>query len=315
MNTLDIISLSDNDDIVSKEKTVKIMLSNLIEKYSLELIIDTIIEITTKPKNVNENDNNKNELYNIISLICNNTQGTKIFKYILDIQSEKNKEKKINKLIWNNNQMNKKNPYVEETFIDIDYDIDNNNNNNNESIITLDEEEDDDEEIIYISSDSDDDISIDNKMISLCENESTSYIDKKGRKTELKSKKRSKKKDKVSTSLNSYKMNSEKKLINIKIKLLRNKIKNLSYHCSMIYGHFFKYKKKSFNYKGIVKFICFNPKCEGYGTYNINNTIFTLLKEHIDINCSFNNLNSLDKKYYSYMKERNIDEMQIVRKK
>ena len=329
MNSLNLISLSelsDNSNVnISKEITVKILLSKLREKYSLKQIIDTIIAETTKPKNENNNINNdNNELNKIISLICNDIGTLKIYKYILDIVGKENKNTKLNKDEKNNININKNcslSSKIEESFIEIDNDNDDDNYNNNNNIINLDEEDDDNddnEEIINISdTDSDDITSEDNIMISLCENESTTYVEQKGRKTELKSnKKRIKKKSKKHISLNKHKSNTEQKYIKIKEKMLRKKIKNLSYHCSIINGEFYKYKLKSFNSKGIAKFICFNPKCEGYGTYNINNKNFTLLKGHnIENNeCSFNIMDSPDKTFYSHMKDNDIDEMQIVNK-
>ena len=61
-------------------------------------------------------------------------------------------------------------------------------------------------------------------MISLVENESTTYVEQKGRKTELKNnKKRIKKKSQKHISLDKHKLNTEKKCNKIKEKILRKK--------------------------------------------------------------------------------------------
>jgi hypothetical protein len=90
----------------------------------------------------------------------------------------------------------------------------------------------------------------------------------------------------------------------------KNKSKDLSYHYSIINGECYKYKLKGINEDGIATFICFDKNCESYGIYNLTNKMFTILKEH-NYSCN-KNLNSDDKINFSYMKNINIEEMQIV---
>lgn len=94
----------------------------------------------------------------------------------------------------------------------------------------------------------------------------------------------------------------------------KNKMKDLSYHYSIINGDCYKYKLKGINEDGIATFICFDKNCDAFGIYNLTNKMFTILKEHnVNNNYSCNrNLNSDDKIYFTYMKNINIDEMQII---
>ena len=104
--------------------------------------------------------------------------------------------------------------------------------------------------------------------------------------------------------------NNDLKIIKNKDYYDKNKTKDLSYHYSIINGECYKYKLKGINEDGIAIFICFDKNCESYGIYNLTNKMFTILKEH-NYSCN-KNFNSDDKLIFSYMKNINIEEMQIV---
>ena len=298
----------------SNEKTIKIILENLIEKYSLREIIDCIITETTLSQNKIVKENK--ELYDIINLLCHNTGIPEIFKYVLDLQEDKY----INSNTKNeNSKKNSLSSTSEEEYINIDNKINditvnlsdndyiklnnsNNSINNDTDIINLTESED------LIENNN-------NNIISLYENESTSFLEKKGKNSELKmSKKKLNKKIDIPCYRKRFKIYSEEKFFNINKKLENNKVKDLSCHYSIINGDCYKYKLKNINEEGIASFICIDKKCKSYGIYNINNKMFTLLKGHnVDNNYSCNrNSNVNDKIYFAYMKNNNIEEMQVI---
>ncbi len=302
MERSDIISTSNNHKNKYHKKALKSILENLRQKYSLKQIIDCLIfETTTKKENYKYIKNN--ELNNIISLICSDIGTLDVFKCILDIQGDEqdnNIEESIKIDKGKEEEKNKRfslSSTFEEELIEI-------NDNNNNNIINIDDDEEEEYNNIIHLTDSEDSDNME-KIIIPYGYKSTAHINNEDRK--LISKKR--------LNINSHQNKSVEKMINFKKLLNKFKLKDLSFHCSLINGYYYKYRLKLINLsKGIAKFICLNPKCESYGIYNLNTKMFTLIKEHnINKNCScLKIMDSKDKIYYSFMKNNNIEEMQII---
>lgn len=307
-----------NENDIKSPEAVKLILEILKQKFTLKEIIDIIISETIKKKNEKEinnyNNNKPNDINVLISFICKKIGSLRMLKCILDTESkEDEKDIRETKLL---NKKKKENKYEKNKIFSlpstVEEELNEMNNINNyidNNIINL-EEEENNKDIICLT-DSDDEnkyINIEDSIFSFNENEKYNNKIKK----ELEIKKISIKKNKDDFSF--HKINSTEKFGITENNRLINKIKNLSYHCSIINGIYFKYKFKSMNKKGIAKFVCFNPKCEGYGIYNINNKMFTLLKEHNSTNDKFCSvyMDNFDEIYYSYMKLHNIEEMQII---
>ena len=327
-----IIDSSTLDGNLSQENIIKLILAKLKQKYSMKKIIDNILSESVNKDNKDKNNNN--ELDNIISLICQNTGASNLFKYLIDISKNHNNLEKENKISIYGEENNKRislastieedliniNPDINDNVINIKEEDDYNNiNDHNQELINFQNDDDlnlkdKDLEVIDLGEDDDvisidDDNDIDNYILEDKEEiVILSEIDEKNnnKKLGIKNEKIIKGNNRIS-SLDKYKINDEQKN--------QKKIKNLSFHLSILQNYFFKYKFKSYNNKGIAKFICCNPKCMGYGEYNINNKLFTLLKEHnISQNLSCTKMDDDDQIYYSYMKNNNIEELQILNK-
>ncbi len=290
MNDSNIIYLSDYKRNKCHNKALKTLLDNLEQQYSLKSLIDCIISKATNKDNIECGNNT--ELNKIISTICKEIDVSEIFDCILDVQGEEqniNINKSLNQNNGNDEEKNKRislSTTLEEEPIEIK-DINNNNP------ININDDDDENNSDIISLSESDDNNNLEKIIVNGLEK--YSHTDKKGKKIKV-------------IHINSDENNNEfdKKV---------EKFKNLSFHCSIIQGEYYKYKLKLVNNKGFAKYICFNPNCEGYGMYNINNKTFTLLKEHnCDNNnyCCYKNMDSQDKIYYSYMVNNNIEEMQIL---
>jgi hypothetical protein len=291
MNDSNIISLIYDNENNYNKKTLKSIIDYLNKKYSLKILIDCIISKTTNNNKNKYNDNS--ELNKIISAICKEIGVVEVFKCLLSYKGE-DQNNSIDQSL-NLNKGNEEETYkrvsLSTTFEEEPIEI---SENNNDNTITINEDDEDNDNIISIT-DSEDNNNLDKKIIN--GNEHYSLTDKKVNKIKI------------------ININSDEKTNKIKI-FDKNRLKNLSFHCSIIQGEYYKYKLKCINSKGIAKYICFNPKCEGYGIYNINNKMFTLLKEHnYDSNNNYScckYMDFQDKIYYSYMKNNNIEEMQII---
>ena len=89
-------------------------------------------------------------------------------------------------------------------------------------------------------------------------------------------------------------------------------INRISYHCSNINGHYYKYLCEQFSSPNEIKFRCFNDKCKAWGIYDISDKTFTLREEHWfenSIDCY--EMNEQDKNNLAYMKNNKIDEIQM----
>ena len=92
------------------------------------------------------------------------------------------------------------------------------------------------------------------------------------------------------------------------------KVKDISYHCSIIEGIYFKYKILSKINQNLVKFVCINPKCHSWGIYDTNDKTFTLQEGHWADNtiiCYHKSMTKQDKKNYLYMLYHDLDELQM----
>ena len=323
MDSLELLSKLNGKDIKSPEN-INLILENLKQKYTLKEIIDAIISETIKGKNDKENyyTNKSSDINSIISFIYKKIGALRIFKIILDIQSKEDKNE-IRKIKESNliNRKRKEDKNERKNILSLPSTVEEDpyEYNINNNIINLNEEDDNNNlntDIININ-ESDDENNNNNEdaIFSINDNEPLNRINSEI-KIRDKSYKLGEKENIESFYINSNKINYKEKCFLEGSKILTNKINNLSYHCSIINGIYFKYKFKSFDKKGIAKFVCFNPKCGGYGIYNLNNKMFTLLKEHNYFNNSFcsKNMDRFDKIYYSYMKINHIEELQITNK-
>ena len=92
------------------------------------------------------------------------------------------------------------------------------------------------------------------------------------------------------------------------------KTKDITYHCSIIEGIYYKYKNDNKINQNLIKFVCINPSCASWGIYDTNDKTFTLQKEHWvndTIICYHYSMTKQDKKNYKYMIAHNVDEMQM----
>ena len=108
---------------------------------------------------------------------------------------------------------------------------------------------------------------------------------------------------------------------NIKIKKSKKQknkfqLSDISYHCSLIKGNYYKYKKDKYmnNTQTKILFKCYNPKCKSCGIYDTTNKTFMLKKPHWVGNtylCYKHLMTEQDKINHNYMKENNIEEIQM----
>ena len=305
MTTIETVSLSNNEVNNLEEKTIKLLLEKLKQIFSLNQIIETIISETTISEKEKSNENSNNELNNIINIMCKKTGVIKMFSYLLE------DPEKVESIKHNNIQKNEpknKTISVSSTIEDDIIEINNNDDMNDVKIIDNNIIKVDDEDAIKLT---DSDNSIDNKIISIYDNEKIFNYGREGVNSELK---RKRKRDDNEYYDKKYKINSVEKCLKKKKDLINEKIRNLHYHCSLINNIYFKYRLITITNKGFARFICYNPKCPGYGIYNLKNKMFTLLRGHNIKNnyTSCINMDVKDRIYYSYMISHDIVEMQIT---
>ena len=103
-----------------------------------------------------------------------------------------------------------------------------------------------------------------------------------------------------------------------KLKKKKNKFKlsDISYHCSLIKGNYYKYKKDKLISPGNTQilFKCYNPNCKSYGIYDIIDKTFILKKPHWTGNtylCYKHLMKEQDWNNYNYMIKNNIEEIQM----
>ena len=251
------------------------MLKELIEKYSLEKVVKSvIISVTSKRKREKE----ISELDSRINQIPMASNEEKEKEKFIEINNSNNKEKEKN-----DNSINKI-ANSNEKIIDVIQITDddsknsgklNNNNNNNTNIDNLIVDINDN----YLGND-------DNKV----ENEEQINL-----------------KDKKLNSSNYLEINSnndhskKKSIVSQPNKVYD--ISQISYHCSIIEGIYYKYIKEYIKEKEII-FICINPKCRAWGIYDIEDKSFTLQKAHFNgksIFCCKKYMTSQDERNKNYM--------------
>ena len=317
-------SLKDNlNTKVSRENIIKLILQNLIDRYSLNDIINYIIKITKQNENqIIIKDKIPLTPEDIISIIYKNVGPIKLYQCLLDINEEepsinytsKKKQIKSQKCINFSNIKSPLSTIEEEKYLstsiknssdkkdNIIFDIDNTDN-----IENIEESQYEEQEL--------------NDIISLNEKETTIYEIKEGGKTELKkSRKRLEKKRKREDNSSPTNINglySESKRINVPKKLGKVYENKLSFHYILEKGNLYKFKLKEVDSeKEKAKFICDDPKCQGIAEYSIKMKTFKTLKDHTipndehyyNKNIIFHDMNILN-----YMMEYNIDDLQLTK--
>ena len=120
----------------------------------------------------------------------------------------------------------------------------------------------------------------------------------------------------ISEERKSINLNQNKEIQILKKNIKKYKIEDISYHCSIIDGKYYKYKFDKRINKHLIRFICYNPNCESWGIYDANDKTFTLQKIHLvgdSIICYHNFMNAQDKKNYSYMITNHVEEIQMYK--
>lgn len=315
-NKNSMIPLSKNtSEDISQEKVIKLILRNLIEKYTLEKIVNDIVAVTK------ENENNlilKDKIPlnpgDIISIMYKNVGSIKLFQNLLDIYRDDNEIPKINK----NDNIEKKeklenypssppNSSIEEDNPQISTNISTNNNaSNNDDIV--------------IEIDSIDDKKNDN-IIPLSENEMNVIEIKDGIKSEIKSFSRKRKKNKqikkANSSIHNNGVSSEIKTTKMQKDFGKNYEKKLGSHYILEKSNFYKFKVENLDKeKKIAIFICEDPNCKAFAEYSIENESFKLLRDHNIPNNKHiynENIDNRDKNIIDFMKNYNIDDLQLTK--
>lgn len=290
---------SKNDNLVSK-KSLKSTFLNLALKYSSEKLIKNIIFYTSPNTKVFSKKSKKTdlELYNAINQIYQNFDIMKIFETL--IKYEEINEENNNIININNEQNNEAKVFSiqstseDENFIDIDNVQNDKSSKSNDDCkcVIKDEKE---------NTDGSDEI-IENKINSgdIIIDINDNYID-------------SSSKNDTKMDISGEESNSSNYLeINPNNKF---NISNISYHCSIIDGNYYKYKKVEEPIENsLIKFVCYNPDCKSFGFYDIKDKTFELSKPHWDgytIHCYQDLMNDKDMKNYNYMIYNNVDEIQM----
>lgn len=292
------------DDEISQEIVTKLILENLIRKYSREKIIDQINAIASKKDDeIILKDKTPLDSEDIISIIFKTVGSVKLYKALLEISQiydeapQKDKPKTKNrseKFI----SMKRSVPLYSteeekpKSVIKVNHIKINPNSNNKEDGYVV--------EINKIS----EKMNNGNNIVNLNESDETVY--------ELKKKEKGKKLKKlekpvfVSLNDNSSDMNQKEREQNKKI---------LGYHYSINEGNLYKFKVKDI-YSDSASFICDDPFCKAFGIFSIENKSFKLVREHTVAGNehSYNKeMAPKDINILNYMKARNIDDMQLTK--
>ena len=144
------LMIKNSSEDISQEKVIKLILQNLIEKYSLEKIINDMVALSKE--NVNSliiKDKNPSNPGDIISILYKKVGSAKIFQHLLDIYNDGKEIPKINKndinlekkeKLPNNNNIFPPNSSIEEENPQINIDINAQNNANNYTEIIIESE-------------------------------------------------------------------------------------------------------------------------------------------------------------------------------
>lgn len=293
-------SESKNGNLMSKT-TLTSSILNLSYKFSSDTLIRNVMFYTSPNRKVFSKKSKKRdlELYNGINQIYQNFDPLTIIKTlyseeirqenneIINIKSEPNNEVKVISMESTNE---------DENFIDIDnFQNDKSTKLNNDCDCVIKDEKENTKGSDEIN-ENEIKISPDDIIIDINDN----YID-------------SESKNETNMEISDEELNSSNYLeINPNTKF---NIKNISYHCSIIDGNYYKYKKLEEPIeKNRIKFICYNEKCESFGFYNIKDKTFELWKPHWDgytIHCYQDLMSEKDMKNYNYMIYNNVNEIQM----
>ena len=303
------------------ETVIKLILQNLIEKFSLVKIISDVISITNiKEWQLKLKDTIPLDSRDIISIIYKNVGSVKLYKCLLELSLERKKNQKSEKKL---NSPNKK----KEIFLNFaakksllhSPTISEENNKMNTSCDTSKNFRRKIKKDIIISISDDEENNNNNNIISLNENDNEAFSDEikddplKKNKDRKKKKKMKKKILKKKRKIN----NSESKLVDAKKNSEGDYINKLGYHYTLEKGDFYKYKVKDIDKKKeIVKFICAEPKCAATGQFMVNNKMFKLLKAH-SISSNEHKYNRdmeiKDINILNYMVDKNIEDIQLTK--
>ena len=340
-----------NSENYFQQNSLNMILNTLIKKYSLNEVIKSIVFSTTLNQINLENNKNEPDLQDIINQIYKEVGPVKIIQTILELQVDENdiniinnKNKKITKnsgkkeevfidinKIKNNENRNDKNPKINDTknifnLSSENTDEDNNdnaiiindnskprntktrknnNNNNNDLIIDINDKYIDNSNVINLSESSNDS----NYTIEIASNSKSPSPNKNIINLGKKSFKKNILPLKETSKINTKGNNTTKRKYNLH---------DISYHCSNIEGIYYKYKKDKFinQSKNLIRFKCYNPKCESWGIYDASDKTFTLQKLHwVDntIHCYDKYMNEQDKKNHFYMKLNGVNELQMYK--
>jgi len=288
------------DSLMSKT-TLKSSILNLSLKFSSEIIIQNIVFYTSPNRKVFSKKSKKRdlELYNGINQIYQNFEPLTIFETLLNEEIKEENNDIINIKSEPKNEVkviSMESTSVDENFIDIDnIQNDKSTKSNNDYDIVLKDEKENGKESDEIK---EEEIKINPGDIIIDINDN--YID-------------SESKNETNMEISDEELNSSNYLeINPNTKF---NIKNISYHCSIIDGNYYKYKMLEEPIeKNRIKFICYNKKCESFGFYNIKDKTFELSKPHWDgytIHCYQDLMSEIDMKNYNYMIYNNVNEIQM----
>ena len=279
------------------------MLKELIEKYSLEKVVKSvIISVTSKRKREKE----ISELDSRINQICQMEGPIKLLQVLLELKNVK--KKGINTIPMASNEEKEKEKFIE---------INNSNNkekekekndnsinkisNSNEKIIDVIQITDDDSKNTgKLNNNNNNNTNSDNIIVDINDN----YLGNDDNKVE--NEEQINLKDKKLNSSNYLEINSNNDHSKKKSIIPQPKVYDLSqisYHCSIIGGIYYKYIKEYIKEKEII-FICINPKCRAWGIYDIEDKSFTLQKAHFNgksIFCCKKYMTSQDERNKNYM--------------
>lgn len=284
------------ENLMSKT-TLKSSILNLSLKFSSEILIQNIVFYTSPNRKVFSKNSKKRdlELYNGINQMYQNFAPLKIFETLLN-EEIKEKNNDISETKNEVKVISMESTSVDENFIDIDnIQNDKSTKSNNDYDIVIKDEKENAKESDDIK---EEEIKINPGDIIIDINDN--YID-------------SESKNETNMEISDEELNSSNYLeINPNTKF---NIKNISYHCSIIDGNYYKYKKLEEPIeKNRIKFKCYNEKCESFGFYNIKDKTFELSKPHWDgntIHCYQDLMSEKDMKNYDYMIYNNVDEIQM----
>ena len=307
-------SLNSVNKKISKRKTLKSTLLNLMKKYSNDSVMESLFYfINYERKKIKKKSNS--ELDEIMCKIYQKFGPVQIFQTMLsfDDKCKVNEIKCIYEESFKNNDIkfaSMSSTSDNEPFIEL-----NNNENIQNSDLT---KENSDENNNNKNSNNDVVIEIShNYKDKTDETDETDKIDKTINLKEDSEDEKEEEYNPDSDSLNEYPYENKKRLINKKSKFRRE---DISYHCSMIGDNYYKYKKSRQNIgdKDCIEFKCFNPNCDSVGTYNIKDKTFRLDKPHYDgtsINCYKKLMTKQDWNNLEYMRKNNIYEIQMYNEK